>query len=43
VQARAEAEAGYSGNIETDSTAYRAATDAEVERVLDLVKNQNEY
>ena len=32
-----------SNHLHTDSVSYRAVTDAQVEQVLELVKNQNEY
>jgi HsdR family type I site-specific deoxyribonuclease len=43
VPPKAEAAEGYSGNANTDPVPYKAATDSQVEQVLELVKNQDEY
>ncbi len=43
VPPKSGAEEGYSDNAEDDRGNYRAAADAQVEQVLELVKNQNEY
>jgi type I restriction enzyme R subunit len=43
VQPQPAPEEGYAGNIQTGSGPYQAPTDAEIDRILELVKNQSEY
>ena len=43
VPPKAEAEDGHSRSHENEPPPYKAATDAQVEQVLELVKNQDEY
>jgi type I restriction enzyme R subunit len=43
VQPKPTPEAGYTGKMQTDSVPYQAPTDAEIDRILELVKNQSEY
>lgn len=43
VQPQPVSQESSSGAIQTESVPYNALTDAEIDRILELVKNQSEY